>query len=500
MGKTILEMKHIVKRFPGVLALDDCQLDLQQGEVHGLIGENGAGKSTLMKILCGVYQKDSGSILLNGSEMEFSNTKQAMEHGISMIHQELNLMPHLLVYQNIFIGRETNSRRGFLTKDKERVQETKDLFKRLNLNLDPMEKVNNLTVAQQQMVEIVKAISFKSQILIMDEPTAALTEKEITALFNIIEDLKKQGISIIYISHRMNELKQICDRITIMRDGKYIDCCKMREITVDEIISKMVGRRIDGSVQNKMDPPNTPVLLKVEELTGKGFQNVSFELRKGEILGFAGLMGAGRTEVAKAIFGADPIKGGKMILDGREIRIKSTEEAVKQGICYLSEDRKKYGLVLRESVMDNAVLPNYHKLSGFMGIVNRRACQLETEKYVKTLGIKTPGITQLVKNLSGGNQQKVVIAKWLMRDCRILIFDEPTRGIDVGAKSEIYHLLEELSKQGKSIIVISSELEEILRVSHRIVTMCEGKVTGVVATKDASQELLMNYATSHQGK
>lgn len=497
MGKTVLEMKHIVKRFPGVLALDDCRMDLQEGEVHGLIGENGAGKSTLMKILCGIYRKDSGSVLLNGQEVSFSNTKQAMESGISMIHQELNLMPHLTVYQNIFIGRETDRKGGFLTKDRDRIRQTGELFQKLGLHLDPLAKVSDLTVAQQQMVEIVKAISFESKILIMDEPTAALTEKEINALFQIIGDLKQRGISVIYISHRMNELKQICDRITIMRDGRFIDCSPMDKITVEEIIGKMVGRRLDGSTQNKNEPPDTPVILNVENLCGERFEDVSFQLKQGEILGFAGLMGAGRTEVARALFGADAIKSGSVWLEGREVRIRTTGDAVKNGIGYLSEDRKKYGLVLQESVMDNTVLPNYHKLTKGAGVVNRKACKTVTEQYVKMLDIKTPGIHQLIKNLSGGNQQKVVIAKWLLRDCRILIFDEPTRGIDVGAKAEIYNLLKALSKQGKSIIVISSELEEILRISDRIVTMCEGRITGVVDTRDASQELLMNYATAH---
>ncbi|MCC8026969.1 MAG: sugar ABC transporter ATP-binding protein [Clostridium sp.] len=499
MEEVILEMQHISKQFPGVLALDDCRFSLKKGEVHGLIGENGAGKSTLMKILCGVYQKDNGRVLLRGKEVSFGNTKQAMEQGICMIHQELNLMPHLLVYQNIFIGRETNGRGGFIARDRERIQETRELLKRLKLDLNPLAQVAGLTVAQQQMVEIVKAISYKSRILIMDEPTAALTEKEIDALFQIIQDLKSQGISVIYISHRMNELKQICDRITIMRDGKYIDCANMKDISVDEIISKMVGRTISGNIQNMEAPKHTPVLLKVENLTGARFRDVSFELRKGEILGVAGLMGAGRTEVARAVFGADPIKSGKIFLEGKEIKIRSTVDAVKHGIGYLSEDRKKFGLILQESVTDNTVLPNYHKLTGALGIVNRRQCRKETERYVDMLEIKTPGVSQIVKNLSGGNQQKVVIAKWLLRDCQILIFDEPTRGIDVGAKSEIYRLLKELSDQGKSILVISSELEEVLRISDRIVTMCEGRVTGVVNTNEASQEILMNYATAHLG-
>lgn len=497
MKQEILKMEGIVKQFPGVLALDHCRLDLRKGEVHGLIGENGAGKSTLMKILCGIYKRDAGKVILDGEEVEFSNTKQAMEKGISMIHQELNLMPHLSVYQNIFIGRETDSRRGFFVKDKKRIREAVRLFENLNLDLDPTAVVSSLTVAQQQMVEIAKAISFQSKILIMDEPTAALTEKEINALFAMIDDLKKKGISIVYISHRMNELKQICDRVTIMRDGKYIDCSSIDGISIDEIISKMVGRKINGNIQNMAPPKVTDAILKVENLSGKNFEGVSFELRRGEILGFAGLMGAGRTEVARAIFGADPVKDGKIFLEGREVKIKGTEDAVANGIGYLSEDRKKYGLVLSQSVTDNTVLPNYHKLTKKWGIVDKRRCEEEAENYVRLLDTKTPGVGQMVKNLSGGNQQKVVIAKWLLRDCKILIFDEPTRGIDVGAKTEIYHLLTELADQGKSIIMISSELEEVLRMSDRIVTMCEGRVTGIVDTRDASQELLMSYATAH---
>ena len=497
MAKTILKMDKIVKAFPGVLALDKCQLDLKEGEVHGLIGENGAGKSTLMKILCGVYQKDSGKVILNEKEVNLTNTKQAMEQGISMIHQELNLMPHLLVYQNIYIGRETNKREGFLTKDKQRIEETKLLFQRLNLDLDPLARVSTLTVAQQQMVEIAKAISFQSQILIMDEPTAALTDKEIDTLFKIIGDLKKQGIAIVYISHRMNELKQICDRVTIMRDGKFIICAEMGEITIDEIIAQMVGRKIGGNIQNMNPPRGTETVLKIDGLSGIGFENISFKLKRGEILGFAGLMGAGRTEVARAIFGADPIKAGHIYLDGKELKIRRTEDAVKNGIGYLSEDRKKYGLILQESVIDNTVLANYSKLIKKFGVVNTKACREETEKYVDILETKTPSIDQLLKNLSGGNQQKVVIAKWLLRDCQILIFDEPTRGIDVGAKTEIYNLLTKLSEEGKSIIMISSELEEVLRLSDRIVVMCEGKITKILETRDASQELLMSFATRH---
>lgn len=496
MQEVVLKMENIVKRFPGVLALDKCKLELRKGQVHGLVGENGAGKSTLMKILCGIYKKDEGTVNFEGEEVNFSNTKQALEKGICMIHQELNLIPHLSVYQNIFIGRETNRKHGFIVQDKQRMQETYDLLKQLGLEFDPNAIVSTLSVAMQQMVEIAKAISYNSKVLIMDEPTAALTEKEIKALFKIIKQLKEKGIVVVYISHRMNELKEICDQITIMRDGQYIDSQPVQDITIDQIISKMVGRPIEGNNQNFNEPIQSRVLLKVDGLSGTNFKDVSFELREGEILGFAGLMGAGRTEVARAIFGADPIKAGVITLDGKEIKIHSTTDAVKNGIGYLSEDRKKYGLILPLDIIDNTVLPNYNKLTGFLGKVNRKKSKAETQKFIDTLRIKTPSAEQLVKNLSGGNQQKVVIAKWLLRDCKILIFDEPTRGIDVGAKVEIYHLLQELAKSGKSIIMISSELSELLRVTDRIVTMCEGRVTGTINTQDASQEILMNFATA----
>lgn len=497
MEQEILTMQNITKRFPGVLALDQCSLHLIKGEVHGLIGENGAGKSTLMKILCGVYQKDGGQVLLEGEEVSFTNTRQALEQGICMIHQELNLMPHLSVYQNIFIGRETDKKKGFLVKDKKRIQQTRELLQQLELELDPCEKVADLSVARQQMVEIAKAISYHSRILIMDEPTAALTEKEIKTLFRIIGDLKKKGITIVYISHRMNELQEICDRVTVMRDGRFIACENMKEVTIEEIIGMMVGRKIEGNIQNLKEPKHTETVLRVEHLSGSGFEDISFELRRGEILGFAGLMGAGRTEVARAIFGADPIRAGRILLGEREVRIRSTVDGVRNGIGYLSEDRKKYGLILPQSLTDNTVLPNYDMLTGKTGIIKKMLCEEKTQEYVDRLQTKTPGIQQLVKNLSGGNQQKVVIAKWLLRDCNILIFDEPTRGIDVGAKSEIYHLLEQLAAEGKSIIMISSELTEVLRMSDRIITMCEGRITGMVDTREASQELLMGYATAH---
>lgn len=491
-------MEQITKHFPGVLALDHCHLEVRKGEVLGLVGENGAGKSTLMKILCGIYRKDEGRIEFDGKETEFINTRQAMDRGICIIHQELNLMPHLTVFENIFIGRETDKKHGFLCQDRDRIQKTKKLFGELKINLDPMEKVQHLTIAQQQMVEIARAISFRSRLLIMDEPTSPLTNDEIDVLFEIIEDLKKKGISIIYISHRMNELKRICDRVTIMRDGCVIGTENMEDISIEEIVSRMVGRKIDTSLQKKAKPKETETVLKVENLSGHAFRNISFELHRGEILGFAGLVGAGRTEVARAVFGADSIKEGKIYIHGKEIKIRSTVDAVRHGIGYLSEDRKKLGIITALDLVDNTSLPSYDKLTRLKGIVNVKKSREATQKYVDILKTKTPNLSQRVKNLSGGNQQKVVIAKWLFRDCDILIFDEPTRGIDVGAKTEIYKLIEQLADQGKSIIVISSELEEVLRLSERVLVMCEGRMTGILNTCITGQEEIMRYATMEQ--
>lgn len=495
MQEPIVKMEHITKRFPGVLALDDCHLELRKGEVLGLVGENGAGKSTLMKILCGIYEKDEGRVMFNGQEIHLKNPRQALDLGICIIHQELNLMPDLTIYENIFIGRENDRKNGFLCQDKKRIHQTEELFRELKLNLNPLQKVQHLTIAQQQMVEIAKALSFQSKVLVMDEPTSPLTDDEIEILFEMIANLKKKGIGIIYISHRMNELKRVCDRVTIMRDGCVIETDDIDEISIDDIVARMVGRKIDVNLQKTDPPKKTEVVLKAEGLTGTRFRDISFELHKGEILGLAGLVGAGRTEVARAIFGADPLHSGKLVVHGKEKRIRSTVDAVRQGIGYLSEDRKKLGLVTALNVVDNTALPSYDKLCRAFGIVETQKCQEETKKYVDMLKTKTPGLDQKVKNLSGGNQQKVVISKWLLRDCDILIFDEPTRGIDVGAKEEIYKLIEKLAEEGKSVIVISSEMEEILRLCERILVMCEGRLTGSLDTCKTSQEEIMAYAT-----
>jgi ribose transport system ATP-binding protein len=496
MENLLVRMEGIEKRFPGVHALSNARFELQRGEVHGLVGENGAGKSTLMKILAGVYSKDAGTIEVRGQPVEIHSTKHAQALGISIIHQELNLMKHLTAAQNIFIGREHNDKFKFLVDEKKINEETKKLFEMIHLDLDPRAKISDLTVAKQQMVEIARALSFKMDVLIMDEPTSALSESEIEDLFRVIRQLKEKGTGIVYITHRLEELKLICDRVTVMRDGQYIATTPINEITTEQIIAQMAGREIYETVHTHGDTTKTDEVLEVKNLKrGKRVRDVSFSLHRGEILGFAGLLGAGRTETARAIFGADPLDSGEIYVKGKRVEIKHPRDAVAHGIGYLSEDRKQFGLALGLSVETNVVLASLKKFLASLGIVNKKQTRKVTQDYVERLKIKTPSIDQITKNLSGGNQQKVVISKWLVQDCDILIFDEPTRGIDVGAKSEIYKLLNELADQGKSIIMISSELPEILRMSHRIVVMCEGKVTAILPAKDCTQEKIMQYAT-----
>jgi len=495
MSDVLVSMEGIDKSFPGVHALNQCKFELKKGEVHALVGENGAGKSTLMKVLAGVYSKDAGRILYKGAEVEIPNPRAAQHLGISLIHQELNLMNHLSVAQNIFIGREPR-RRPRLFLDERRINEqAKGLLEMLHLDIDPRTKVADLTVAKQQMVEIAKALSFNSEVLIMDEPTAALTEKEIEDLFRIIRQLRDKGVGVVHISHRLEELKQISDRITVMRDGQYVGTTATKEASIDEIIRMMVGRTIFGAMPELPEKPSSEVVLEARHLhRGRVIRDVSFNLKRGEILGFAGLVGAGRTEVARAIFGADPLDSGEIYVRGERVHIKTPADAVRHGIAYLSEDRKRYGLTLGMDVESNLVLAAFHKFLGYLGWVNRSKTGERADHYVKALNIRTPGLQQKARNLSGGNQQKVVVGKWLTADTNILIFDEPTRGIDVGAKSEIYRLLNDLAKQGKSIIMISSELPEVLRMSHRIVVMCEGRITGELAS-GADQEGIMKLAT-----
>lgn len=499
MDNVVVLMEGITKSFPGVQALSEGYFELRSGEVHALLGENGAGKSTLMKVLTGIYPKDSGRILYKGQAVEIPTPKAAQDLGISIIHQELNLMPHLTVAQNIFIGREPRSGLRFVLDEQQINEQTRQSFDMMHLQLDPRDKVGDLTVAKQQMVEIAKALSFNSEVLIMDEPTAPLTETEIEDLFRIIRQLREKGVAIVYISHRLEEIKQIADRVTVMRDGRYINTVGTRDVTIQQIISMMVGRTIYETAPEVPETADHETVLEVKHLNrGRSIKDVSFELKRGEILGVAGLMGAGRTEVARAIFGADPIDSGEIIVAGKKAPIKSPQDAVKHGIGYLSEDRKRFGAALGLDVETNIALSAFQKFLRFLGWVDSGKTRTTADHFVKALAIKTPSVRQKVRNLSGGNQQKVIIGKWLTANTDILIFDEPTRGIDVGAKSEIYKLLNELSSQGKSIIMISSELPEILRMSHRVLVMCEGRVTGELPIAEATQERIMHLATQRE--
>jgi ribose transport system ATP-binding protein len=500
VGESLVTMEGIEKRFPGVYALENARFDLRPGEVHALLGENGAGKSTLMKILAGVHQRDGGRILYRGKPVEIPNPRAALQLGISMIHQELQLMPHLTVAQNIFIGRELRRGMPFWLDERAINAQTQQLFDAMHLAIDPRTMVADLTLAKQQLVEIAKALSYNAEVLIMDEPTAPLTETEIDELFLIIRRLRDKGVGIVYISHRLEEIQRITDRTTVMRDGHYVDTVQTADVSLERIISMMVGRAIYESAPELPVEQNAEVVLEAKGLRrGRAIRNVSFTLRRGEILGMAGLVGAGRTEVARAIFGADPLEAGEVLVKGQRANIKSPADAVRYGIGYLSEDRKRYGLTLGMDVQTNIVLAAYHKFQRLLGWMHDGNVRTTAEHHVKGLAIKTPSVQQTVKNLSGGNQQKVVISKWLTANTDILIFDEPTRGIDVGAKSEIYHLLNELARQGKSIIMISSELPEILRMSHRILVMCEGRITGELSSAEATQERIMTYATMREG-
>lgn len=490
----LLEMNDVSKRFLGVHALKGVHFDLRCGEVHALVGENGAGKSTLMKVLTGIHQPDSGEIFFEGKPYAVKNIGEAQNLGISMIHQELNMMNDLTVAQNVFIGREL--KKGPWLDDARMVRETQKIFDRIGIKIDPKTKLGRLTVGKQQMVEIAKAVSRDCKLLILDEPTAALTQTEIEDLFRIMGDLKAKGIGMVYISHRMDEISRISDRITVMRDGEYVGTVDTVSVTKDDIINMMIGRVVyeDPKTHSEV-PEDAETVLEVKNLSsGNLFKDVSFKLRKGEILGFSGLMGAGRTEVARAIFGADPRDGGEIFVNGKRVNIKTPEDAVKLGIGYLSEDRKRYGLLLDKSVAENTALASIDKYTKG-GIINDRQIKAEAREENAKLRTKTPSMEQLLKNLSGGNQQKVIIARWLIKNSDILIFDEPTRGIDVGAKSEIYTLMNQLAKQGKSIIMISSELVEILRMSDRILVMCEGKKTGELDISEANQENIMQLAT-----
>ena len=492
----LVEMRGIEKRFPGVHALKAVKFDLKPGEVHALMGENGAGKSTLMKIMSGIYSSDGGKMFVDGNPVAPDSPRAAQDLGIGIIHQELSLMNDLTAAQNVLIGREP--RRSFGRLDESALNaRTAEIFASLNLAMNPRTQVSTQTIARQQLIEIAKALSYNPRVLIMDEPTAALNDVEISELFKVIKKLKLDGVGIVYISHRMDEIKRIADRVTILRDGVYIDTLDAADTPLAKIIRLMVGRDVTQNAPVIPDTSQNPVALEVRNLSrGKDVRDVSFDVRKGEILGFAGLMGAGRTEVARIIFGADARDGGDILVDGQPIDIRAPNAAVEAGIGYLSEDRKHFGLAIDMTVRANVAMADLGKFTNRFGVLNEASMKDTAVKYIDQLGIRTPSDMQDVRLLSGGNQQKVVIAKWLLRDCDVLIFDEPTRGIDIGAKSEIYALLEDLAKQGRAIIVISSELPEVMRLSHRIAVMCEGRLTGILpGGEGTTQEQIMELAT-----
>ena len=494
MPETLLQVTEVSKGFPGVLALDKVSFELRKGEVHALVGENGAGKYTLMKILSGVYQPDAGTLTYKGKEVRFQDSREASAAGIGIIYQELNLIPHLTVAQNIFIGREPRTWLGYIDDPKMNADACA-ILGRLNLSIDPATRLNELSISKQQMVEIAKALSHDSEVLIMDEPTSALTESEIDELFKVIHTLRNRGVGIIYISHRLDELKHIVDRITIFRDGRTIATREYAAITMDEIIQKMVGRKLENMFPPRTNLPTGEKLLEVKHLVRTGIlKDISFDVFRGEILGIAGLMGAGRSELARAIFGADPITSGDILMDGRKLDIHSPVDAIRHGIAYLSENRKEDGLAIKMTLDQNVTMANMDQVSKRFTIISRTQELQATQTFVDELEIHTSSLTQVVNNLSGGNQQKVVIAKWLFRDSRILIFDEPTRGIDVGAKFAIYALMERLSRQGVGVVMISSELPEILGMTDRVLVLHEGRLTATLRTRDTSQEEILNYA------
>lgn len=490
----ILEMEHISKEFPGVKALDNVRLKVKKGTVHALMGENGAGKSTLMKILIGIYSPDSGSIRFDGEELKLANVKNALDKGISMIHQELSPIPFMTVAENIFLGREPSYRFTGWVKSKELEENTRKLFERLEIDIDPRAKMADLSIANTQMVEIAKAISFHSKLIVMDEPTSAITEKEVQHLFKIIRSLKKEGVSIIYITHKMDELSQITDEFTVLRDGQYVGTKPSDQITKDQLIEMMVGRELN-QVFNKKQVEISDVVLSVKHLSKKGkFEDVSFEVRKGEIVGFAGLMGSGRTEVMESVFGVTTADSGEIFVNGEKTVIRSPRDAIRCGMGLLTEDRKSTGLFLPLSVQDNMITVNIEEYTKG-GFLDFKRIQADCEKQYNQLAIRTPSLEQTMKYLSGGNQQKALIARWLLHDPDILILDEPTRGIDVGAKSEIYQLIFDLAKKGKAIVMISSELPEILGLSDRVIVMHEGRKMGELRRGEATQEKIMQLAT-----
>lgn len=495
----VLEMNDISKEFPGVKALDDVTLKVRPGTVHALMGENGAGKSTLMKCLFGIYKQDSGVIVLNGQKVDINSSKNALDLGISMIHQELLSVPYRSIMENIWLGRFPMYSVGpfKLVDHKKMYNDTEKLFEELQIDLKPDTLVKDISVSKNQLMEIAKAVSYNSKVIIMDEPTSSLTENEVEHLFKMIRELKERGVAIIYITHKVDEIPRIADEVTVMRDGKIVGTWPVSEITTDMMIARMVGRELTNIYPPRSNVPGE-VVLRVENLTSpfpKSFKNVSFELRKGEILGVGGLVGAQRTELLESLFGLRAIESGKIYMNGKEIHIKSPIDAKRHKIALLTEERRASGIFPVLSVLENTVIANQKHYVKRNLLLDDKKRKEDTEKSIDMLNIKTPSFRTLIKDLSGGNQQKVLFARWLLTEPDILILDEPTRGIDVGAKYEIYTIIADLAKQGKSIVMISSEMPELLGMSDRIMVMCEGHLSGVINGKGATEEEIMHLAT-----
>lgn len=503
MSEYLLEMRGVCKSFPGVKALDNVQLQLRPGKVHALMGENGAGKSTLMKCMFGIYKMDKGEILIDGEKTEITDPMDALKKGIAMVHQELQPIPARTIGENIFLGRYPMKKLfGFIPMidHAKMYADTEALLKKVRMNFDPKEKVGNLSVSQMQSVEIAKAVSANCRVLILDEPTSSLTENEVEALFRIVDDLKSEGVAIVYISHKMDEILRIADEVTIMRDGQYIGTWDSKDLTTDLIITRMVGRELTNLYPKRSNTPGETVFT-VENFTSinpRSFRNVSFELRKGEILGVGGLVGAQRTELMEGLFGIRSHTTGKITYNGKELKISRPKDAIDQGIAMLTEDRRGSGIMGVLSVADNISISSLQKYLDFGFCINDKKVEQLVQDNVQKMAIKTPSSKTLIKSLSGGNQQKVLVGRWLANNPDVLILDEPTRGIDVGAKYEIYCIIAELAKEGKSIIMISSEMGELIGMSDRIMVMCDGRVTGFVNGNEATQENIMALATQFE--
>ena len=495
--KYVLEMENISKEFPGVKALDNVQLKLKPGTVHALMGENGAGKSTLMKCLFGIYEKNSGKILLDGVEVNFKSTKEALENGVSMVHQELNQVLQRNVLDNIWLGRYPM--KGFFVDEKKMYNDTINIFKDLDIKVDPRKKVADLPIAERQMIEIAKAVSYKSKVIVMDEPTSSLTEKEVDHLFKIIKKLKESGVGIIYISHKMEEIKMISDEITILRDGKWISTNDVSKISTEQIISMMVGRDLTERFPKK-DNTAKEMMLEVKNLTAlnqPSIQDVSFELYKGEILGIAGLVGSKRTEIVETIFGMRPKEHGEIILNGKVVKNRTPEEAIKNGFALVTEERRSTGIFSMLDIAFNSVISNLDRYKNKFKLLKNKDIEKDTKWIVDSMRVKTPSYTTKIGSLSGGNQQKVIIGRWLLTEPEVLMLDEPTRGIDVLAKYEIYQLMIDLAKKDKGIIMISSEMPELLGVTDRILVMSNGRVAGIVKTSETNQEEIMELSAKY---